>query len=114
LQDGRKITLPVVLHILGLVRNLICVRNMIDVGVHTLFQKDSCNMVRGVMVLMKGFNIGTLYKLIEIFDSIGCNNIVVPEVDSTQAESIQTKSTSHHKVNPTMIWNEKMGHIGEK
>jgi len=38
-------------------------------------------------------------------DSTRCNNIVVPEVDSTstqldsnQAELIQIKSTNHHKV----------------
>jgi hypothetical protein len=40
-------------------------------------------MVRGVMVLMKGVQIGTLYKLLGSVDSTGCNNIVVPEVDST-------------------------------
>jgi hypothetical protein len=40
-------------------------------------------MVRGVMVLMKGFRIGTLYKLLGSVDSNGCNNIIVPKVDST-------------------------------
>jgi hypothetical protein len=39
-------------------------------------------MVRGVMVLMKGFRIGTLYKLLGNVDSNGCNTIVVPEVES--------------------------------
>jgi hypothetical protein len=53
-QDGRKRTLPGVLHILGLARNLIYVNKMSDVGVHTLFYKDLCKMVTGVMVLMKG------------------------------------------------------------
>jgi hypothetical protein len=43
-----------VLHIPGLERNLIFVSKMSDAGVHTLFQKDSCKMVRGAMVLMKG------------------------------------------------------------
>jgi hypothetical protein len=103
-----------VLHIPGLERNLIYVSKMSDDGVHTLFQKDLCNMVRGVMVLMKGVWIGTLYKLLGSVDSTGCNNIVVPEVDSTRAESIQTDSTSHHKVDSTMLWHERMGHIGEK
>jgi hypothetical protein len=32
----------------------------------------------------------------------------------TQADSIQTDSTSHHKVDPTMLWHERMGHNGEK
>jgi len=37
LQDGRSRTLPGVLHILGLVRNLIYVSNMSDSSMHTLF-----------------------------------------------------------------------------
>jgi hypothetical protein len=45
--------------------------------------------VISVMVLMKGVQIGTLYKLLGNVDSIGCDIIVVPEVASTQAESIQ-------------------------
>jgi hypothetical protein len=80
--DGRRRTLPGVLHILGLERIMIFVIQMSGVEVHTLFHKDSCNMVRGAMVLMKGVWIGTLYKLLGIFYSIGCNNIIVPKVDS--------------------------------
>jgi hypothetical protein len=72
-----------VLHILGLSRNMISISNMSDAGVHTLFQKDTCKMVRGVMVLMKGVRIGTLYKLLGNVNLTGCNNIVVPKVDST-------------------------------
>jgi hypothetical protein len=41
-----------VLNIPGLERNLIYVTKMSDGGMHTLFQKDSCKMVRGAMVLM--------------------------------------------------------------
>jgi hypothetical protein len=55
-------------------------------GVHTLFHKDTCNMVRGMMVLMKGFRIGTLYKLLGNVDSTRCNNIIVPEVESTSTQ----------------------------
>jgi hypothetical protein len=87
---------------------------MSDEEVQTLLQKDSCKMVRGVMGLMKGVRIGTLYKLLGSVVSTRCNNIIVPEVDSTQAKLIQTDSTSHHKFDPTMLWNERMGHIGEK
>jgi hypothetical protein len=54
LQDGRSITLPGVLHISGLEINLISVSKMSDARLHTLFQKDSCKMVKGVAVLMKG------------------------------------------------------------
>jgi hypothetical protein len=39
LQDGRKRTLPGVLHIPILERNLIYVSKMSDVGVHTLFHR---------------------------------------------------------------------------
>jgi hypothetical protein len=53
LSNGRKRTLPSVLQILGLERNLISINKMIDDGVHTLFHKDSCKIVRGVIVLMK-------------------------------------------------------------
>jgi hypothetical protein len=86
LQDGRSRTLPSVLHISGLETNLISISNMSDAMVHTLFQKDTCNMVRGAMVLMKGFHIGTLYKLLWNFKSTGCNNIVVPKVNLTRLE----------------------------
>jgi len=41
LQDGRKGTLLGVLHLPGLERNLISIRKMGDVGVHTTFVKDT-------------------------------------------------------------------------
>ena len=71
---------------------------------------------RGAMVLMKGVRIGTLYKLLGSVKSTRCNTIIVPKVDltSTQVESIQTDSTSHHKVESTMLLHKRMGHIGEK
>jgi hypothetical protein len=40
-------------------------------------------MVRGVMVLMRGVWIGTLYKMLGNVKSIGCKNIVSPEIDLT-------------------------------
>jgi hypothetical protein len=53
LIDGRIITLLGVLHILGLARNLIFVSKMDDVGVKTIFEKETCKMVRGAIVLLK-------------------------------------------------------------
>jgi hypothetical protein len=50
LIDGRIRTLSGVLHIPGLVRNLIYVRKMDDVGVKTIFEKETCRMVRGETV----------------------------------------------------------------
>jgi hypothetical protein len=62
-----------VVHILGLEKNLISISKMSDAGVHTLFHKDSCNMFRGAMVLMKGVQIRTLYKLLGSVDWTRCN-----------------------------------------
>jgi hypothetical protein len=60
---GRIRTLPSVLHIPGLARNLIYVRKMDNAGVKKIFEKETCRMVRGAMVLMKGVWFETLYKL---------------------------------------------------
>jgi hypothetical protein len=54
LIDGRIRTLPGVLHIPSMARNLIFVSKMEDAGVKTIFEKETCRMVRGEMVLMKG------------------------------------------------------------
>ena len=50
LNDGRIRTLPGVLHIPGLARNLIFVNKMVDAGVKIVFEKDRCKIVRVVMV----------------------------------------------------------------
>jgi hypothetical protein len=92
LQDGRSRTLPGVLHIPILARNPICISNMSDARVHTLFHKDSCNMIRGVMVLMKGVWIGTLYNLLGSIDLNGCNSIDVPKVNSNLTRLNSTQS----------------------
>jgi len=60
LQGGRVKTLPSVLHIPALARNLIYVSKLDDAGVKTMFEKDTYKMVRGVFVFMWGVCIGTL------------------------------------------------------
>jgi hypothetical protein len=55
--------------------------------VHTLFERDSCKMVRGVMVLMRGVCIGTLYKFLGNVNSTGCNSTIIPEVNLTVTNS---------------------------
>ena len=60
LQGGRIRTLSGVLHIPALPRNLISVSKLDDAGVKTMFEKDTCKMVRGALVLMWGVRIGTL------------------------------------------------------
>eukprot|EP00253_Pinus_taeda_P012788 PITA_12788 len=47
LQCGRVRTLPSVLHIPVLARNLIFVGTLDDAGVKTVFEKDTCKMVQG-------------------------------------------------------------------
>ena len=64
LNDGRIKTLPSVLHIPGLARNLISVNKMADVGVKIVLKKDRCKMVPGAMVLMRGIQYETLYKIL--------------------------------------------------
>ena len=64
LKDGRIRTLPGVMHILKLARSLISLSKLDDVGVKTIFEKNTYKMVRGEMVLMRGVQCGTQYKLL--------------------------------------------------
>jgi hypothetical protein len=57
---GRIRTLPSVIHIPGLARNVIYVRKMDDAGVKTIFEKETWRMARGEMVLLKGVWFGTV------------------------------------------------------
>jgi hypothetical protein len=79
LKDGRIRTLPGVLHIPKLSRSLISVSKLDDAGVDTVFGKNTCKMVRGEMVLMRGVRCGTLYKLLGSTYTNGCNSSVVLE-----------------------------------
>jgi hypothetical protein len=108
LIDGRIRTLSGVLHIPGLAKNLIFVRKMDDVGIKTIFEKETCRMVRGEMVLLKGVRFGTLYMLQGRTFSDGCNSSIVPDIGVEE------------EINPTlcgekvMLWHQRLGHIGEK
>lgn len=51
MHDGRVISLPGVMHIIVLARNLILVSNMNDAYVDFICNKTSCKMVCGSMVL---------------------------------------------------------------
>ena len=79
LNDGRIRSLLGVLHIPGLARNLISVSKMANAGVKIVFEKDRCKMIRGSMVLMRGVQYGTLYKLWGKTVICDCNSTVVPE-----------------------------------
>jgi hypothetical protein len=91
LMDGTIRTLPHVLNILGLARNLIFVSKMDDAGVKTMFEKETCRMVRREMVSLKGVWIGTLYKLQGSTISVGCNSFIVPKI---RAEEEKTPTVS--------------------
>jgi hypothetical protein len=101
--DGRIGTLLGVLHIPRLARNFIFVRKMDDVGVKTIFEKETYRVVQGAMVFLKGVWFGTLYKLHRITISDGCNSSIVPDIGF---EEERTPIVSREKV--------RLGHIGEK
>eukprot|EP00253_Pinus_taeda_P007299 PITA_07299 len=105
LQGGRVRTLPGVLHIPALAKNLIFVRKLDDAGVKTVFKKDTCKMVRRALVLMRGVRIGTLYKLQGSIVVDGCNSFVVPE---SGTENLVVSGDK------TMLWHQRLKHIGEK
>ena len=78
---------------------------MDDAGVKTVFEKYACKMVWGALVLMRGVRIGTLYKLQASTIIVGYNSSVVPE---SGAEILVVS------VEKTMLWHQRLGHIGEK
>lgn len=105
LQGGRVRTLPGVLHIPALAKNLISISELDDACVKTVFKKDTCKMVRGALILMRGVWIGTLYKLQGSTVVDGCNSSMVPE------NGVENLVVSGEK---TMLWHQRLGHIGEK
>ena len=86
-------------------RNLISISKLDDAGVKIVFEKDTCKMVRGALVLMQGVWIGTLYNLQGSTVVDGCNSSVVPE---SGAENLVVSGEK------TMLWHQRLGHIGEK
>jgi hypothetical protein len=62
--SGRIRTLLGFLPIPELAKNLISISKMSGASVQTIFEKETRKMVWGVMVLLRGFWIGTLYKLL--------------------------------------------------
>ena len=105
LQGERFRTLPGVLHIPALARNMISVSKLDDASVKIVFEKHTCKTVQGALVLMQGVRIGTLYKIqgINIFD--GCNSSVVPESGEENLVVYGEK---------IMLWHQRLGHIREK
>eukprot|EP00253_Pinus_taeda_P005426 PITA_05426 len=105
LQGGRIRTLPSVFHIPSLARNLIFGSKLDDAGAKTMFEKDTCKMVQEALVLMLGVWIRTLCKLQGSTVIDGCNNSVVPKGG---AENLVVSREN------TMLWHQRLGHIGDK
>ena len=78
---------------------------MDDAGVKTMFEKDTYKMVQVELVLMRGVHIGTLYKLQGSTVIDGCKNYVVPK---SGVEILAVPGEN------TMLWHQRLGHIGEK
>lgn len=95
LNDGRIRTHPGVLYILGLTRNLMFVSKMGDARLQMIFEKDTCKMVRGLMVLMRGVHIGTMYKLLGSTTTNECNSSTV---------CVKDKGTTSPHEETTMLW----------
>jgi len=92
--------LPGVHHIPTLAKYLISISKT---HVKIVFEKDTCNMVRGTLVLMQGVHIGTLYKLLSSPNIDGCKIYVV------------TKGGVENLVvfgENMMLWHQRLGHIG--
>jgi hypothetical protein len=60
------------------------------------------------MVLMRGFHCGNLYKLLGSTYTNGCNSFFVLEQKN---EGDKTNTVPEKK---TMLWNQRLGYIGEK
>ena len=105
LKDGRIRTLLRVLHIPNLAKNLIFVSKMADASVKTIFEKDTCKMVRQSMVLMRGVQIKNLHKLYGSTLVNGCNNTIVLE-SKNEGDRILIVS-----IEMTMIWHRIFRHI---
>ena len=88
--------------------NLNYVSKMEDAGVKTIFEKGTCRLVRGEIVLMKGVWFGTLYKLLGSTISDGCNSSIILDIG---VEEEITPTVSGEKV---MMWHQRLGHIREK
>jgi hypothetical protein len=81
---------------------------MDDARVKIVFEKATCRMVRGAMVLLKGVRIGTMYKLLRSIINDGCNSSIVPDIGT---EEEKTPTISREKA---MLLHQRLGNIGEK
>ena len=60
------------------------------------------------MVLMRGVQCGNIYKLLGKNAIDGCNNSIVPESKDEESKVPDVFGGD------TMLWHQRLGHIGEK
>ena len=108
LNNGRIKTHLGVLHFPGLAINLISVSKMDDASVKNVFEKDRCKMVHREMIFMRGVQNGTLYKMLGRTIIHGCNKTIVHK---SKNEEVKVPKVSG---GDTMLWHQRLGHIGEK
>jgi len=77
-----------------------------DIGVQTIFEKDTCKMVRGEMVLMRGVRNGTLYKLLGSNATGECNSSTIRVKENGSASLPEKNSYALASIDGT--------HRGEK
>ena len=100
MRDGTIKTIPDVMHIPWMSKNLLSVGTMADAGVNFTCDKDSCKMTRGSIVIARGVRYGTLYKLLG-------------ETMSTSGAFVSEKAKKDGQ-NTSMLWHQRLGHISEK
>jgi hypothetical protein len=108
LIDGRTRTLPGVLYIVGLARNLISIRKMDGAEVKIVFEKETCRMVRGTMALLKEFGLELCISCKEALLMVG---VIVPLFLILELKKKKLLQSLEKKV---MLWHQRLRHIREK
>jgi hypothetical protein len=72
-----------------------------------MFEKETCRMIQGEMVLLEGVWIGNLYKLLGRTINDECNSFVVPKIGAKEEETPTVSGEN------TMLWQHILGHIRE-
>ena len=82
---------------------------MCDASFQTILKKYRWKMdIPGATILIRGVCYGILYKFLGRTDIDGCNNSIVPK---SKNEERKVPDISR---GDTMLWHQRLGHIGEK
>jgi hypothetical protein len=78
---------------------------MSGASVHALFERYTCKMARGEMVLLMEVRIATLYKLMRSTITVRCNNTIVLDNETNRTPTLL--------VGKAMFWHQRKSHVGE-